>query len=103
MSDTLLLTENPKSVNFFFIVKESRGDQVSCNSVYSKPCSVKSIEYLKLLFISLGSSLAALERDIFQLTERCLMSEKIEPKRACYNSTHIEICGMRCNTRRAKL
>ena len=53
---------------------------MSYNSFYSKPCSVKSIEYLKLLFISLGSRLAALERDIFQLTESCLMSEKIEPK-----------------------
>ena len=53
---------------------------MSCNSSHSKPCSVKSIEYLKLLFISLGSSLAALERDIFQLTESCLMSEKIERK-----------------------
>ena len=53
---------------------------MSCNSFYSNPGSVKSIEYLKLLFTSLGSPLAALERDIFHLTESCLMSEKIGPK-----------------------
>ena len=47
---------------------------------YSNPCSIKSVEYLKLLFISLGSPLVALERDIFKLTKGCLMSEKTKPK-----------------------
>ena len=46
----------------------------SCDSFYSNPCSVKSIEYLILLFISLDSRLVALE---WELTESCLMSEKI--------------------------
>ena len=64
-----LLAENPKSVNFFSIIKESRGDRVSCNSFYSNPCSVKSIEYPKLLFISSGILLAALERSILELTK----------------------------------
>ena len=36
----------------------------SCNSFYSNSCSVKSVEYWRLLFISLGSPLVALERDI---------------------------------------
>ena len=81
MSDAFLLNKNPKSVTvIFFVIKESRGDRESCNSFYLNPCSVKSIEYLKLLFISLGSPLAAPESDFFQLTESCLMSEKIEPK-----------------------
>ena len=44
----------------------------SYNSFYSNPCSVKSVEYLKLLFISLGSPLATLEMDIFKLTKGCL-------------------------------
>ena len=49
-------------------------------SFYSNSFSVKSVEYRKLLFISLGSPLVALERGIFKLTKDCLMSEKIEPK-----------------------
>ena len=72
---------------FFFLIIEvdtSRtkvGESgVSCNSFYSNPCSVKSVEYLKLLFISLGSPLATLEREIFKLTKGCLMSEKIAHK-----------------------
>ena len=52
----------------------------SCNRFYSNPCSVESVEYLKFLFISLGSPLVAPERDIFKLTICCLMSEKIEPE-----------------------
>ena len=36
-------------------------------------------EYLKLLSISLGSALVALERDTFKLTKDFL-NEKIEPK-----------------------
>ena len=50
------------------------------NSFYSNSCSVKSAEYLKLIFISLSSPLVALERDIFILTKGCLMSEKIKPE-----------------------
>ena len=50
-----------------------------CNSFYSNPYSVESVEYLKLLFISLGSPLVALERDIFKLIKGCVMSEKSEP------------------------
>ena len=50
------------------------------NSFYSKPGSVKIAKYLQLPFISLGSPMVALERDIFRLTESCLMSEKIESK-----------------------
>ena len=69
---------------------------MSCNSFYSNPRSVKSIEYLKLLFISISSSLVALEREIFKPTIDCLMSEKIEPKRACYNSLSIKICRASC-------
>ena len=88
---------------FFFVIKESSGDQVSCNSFYSKPSGVKSIEYLKLLFISLDIPLVALERGILELTESYLMSEIIEPKWACYNSPRIEIYGMRCNTWRGEL
>ena len=76
----LLLAENAKSVNFLHYIKQSRGDSASCNSFYSNPCSVKSIEYLKLLCISLGSSLVALERDIFKLTESSCRSETMEPK-----------------------
>ena len=62
---------------------------MSCNSC------VKNVEYLKLIFISLGRTV---ERDIFRLTKVGLMNEKIEPKLACYHSPHIEICGTRCNT-----
>ena len=40
----------------------------SCNSFYSNSCSVKSVDHLKLLFISLGSPLVTPERDIFKLT-----------------------------------
>ena len=47
------------------IVGESR---VSCINFYSNLCDVKSVEYLKLLFISLGSLLVTFERDIFKLT-----------------------------------
>ena len=54
--------------------------EASCNSFCSNPYGVKSVEYRELLFISLGSPLVALERDIFKLTKGCLMSEKIEPK-----------------------
>ena len=55
---------------------------MSCNSLYSNPCGVvvKSVEYLKLLFISLGSPLVALESEIFKLTKGCLMSVKIKRK-----------------------
>ena len=53
-------------------------DQASCNSFYPNPCGVKSIEHLKLLFISLGSPLIALEREkIFELTKNCIMSKKL--------------------------
>ena len=41
---------------------------------------LRSVKYLKLLFISSGSPLVALERDIFKLTIGCLMGVKIEPK-----------------------
>ena len=51
-----------------------------CNSFHLRPCSVKSVEYLKRLLNSLSSSLVALERDIYKLTKGCLMSEKMEPK-----------------------
>ena len=37
-------------------------------------------KYRKVLFISLGSPLVALERDIFRLTKGCLTSEEIEHK-----------------------
>ena len=57
----------------------NRGNGVSFNSFYSNPCSVKSVEYLKLLLISLGSPLVALKRDILKLTKGCLKGEKIEP------------------------
>ena len=52
----------------------------NCNSFYSNHCNVKSVEYLKLLFLSLGSPLAALERGIFNVTKGPLMGEKIQPK-----------------------
>ena len=48
-------------------------------TVFVQTCSVESVEYLKLLFISLGSPLVELERDIFKLIKGCLMSEKNEP------------------------
>ena len=54
------------------------GGGVSFNSFYSNPRNIKSVEYLKLLFISLGSPLVALERDIFKLTKGCLTSEETE-------------------------
>ena len=66
---------------------------MSCNSSYSDSCSVKSVEYLKLLSTSSGSQLVTPERDIFKLTKGCLVSEKIEPKLACYNLPLIKICG----------
>ena len=47
-----------------------------CNSFHLNPCIVKSVEYQKLLFISLGSPLVVLERDIFKLTKGCLMRGK---------------------------
>ena len=50
--------------------------------IHSNSCRVKSFEYLKLLFMSLGSPLVALERHIFKLTKGCSVIEKIEPKRA---------------------
>ena len=53
--------------------------EASYNSLYSNPCSVKSIKYLNLLFISLDSAFVALEREVFELTKGCLMREKIEP------------------------
>ena len=43
--------------------------EVSCNKFYSNFYGVKSVEYLKLLLISSGSKLVALERDIFKLTK----------------------------------
>ena len=52
----------------------------SCNRFCSNPRgakSAKSVEFLKLLFISLGSPLVAFERDILKLTKGCLMSEKM--------------------------
>ena len=51
---------------------------MSCNSFYSSLGSVKSVEYLELIFISLGSPLAALEREILRQNKGCLMSEKTE-------------------------
>ena len=51
---------------------------MSFNSFYSNPRNIKSVEYLKLLFISLDSPLVALVRDIFKLTKGCLTSQKIE-------------------------
>ena len=75
---------------------------MSCNSFYSNPCGVKSIEYLKLFFISLDSPLVALEREkIFEPTKTCVMSEKIDPKSACYNSPRL--CGTTCNILRGEL
>ena len=61
------------------------------------PCSVKSVEYLRFIFISLGSPFVAFEMDILKLTKGCLMSEKIEPKSVCYNLPGIKICGAKCN------
>ena len=52
----------------------------SCNSFYSNRCSVKSAEYLKPLFISLGSPLVALKKGIFKLIKGCLTSEKIKAR-----------------------
>ena len=43
-------------------------------------CSMKTVEHLKILCISIGNPLVAHEMDIFKLTKGCLMSEKIEPK-----------------------
>ena len=56
--------------------------RVGYNSSYSNPGNVKGVEYPKLLlsFVSLGGPLVAIERDIFKMTKRYLMSEKIEPK-----------------------
>ena len=58
-------------------VKTQRGMLISCilacgancSNSYSNPCSVISVQCLKLLFISLDSSLVALEKDIFNLTK----------------------------------
>ena len=66
--------------------------EVSCNNFYSSPCRVKSVEYLKFFLISLGTPLVVLEREIFKLTNGCLMSEKIESKWACCN-THQNMWG----------
>ena len=74
---------------------------MSCSSFYSNPLGVQSIEYLKLLLFR--SPFVSLERDVFELTEISFVSEKIKPRYTCYNSPHIEICGMRCNTFREKL
>ena len=52
----------------------------SCNSFYSNPCSVKSVEYRKLLFISSGSPLVALETGILRMTKGCLMSEELNER-----------------------
>ena len=41
---------------------------------YPNPCRVKSGENRKLLFISLGSPLVALEKDAFKLTKDCLIT-----------------------------
>ena len=57
-----------------------RESVVSGSNFCSNPRSVKSVKYLKLLFILLGSILVAAERHIFKLTKGCLISEKIEPK-----------------------
>ena len=66
----LLLAKNPKSVNFVSLSNRIReiGQVIT---VFIEPCSIKGIQYLKLLFISLGSPLGALERDIFELTKNC--------------------------------
>ena len=40
--------------------------EASCNNFYSNPCSVKNVEYLELLSISLGSPLVAHKMDIFK-------------------------------------
>ena len=49
--------------------------------------------------------MVALERSIFKLTKSCIMSEKIEPKWACYNSPaskyvgrDVTLEGASCNT-----
>ena len=69
------------SKKFSDFLKIALGESgASFNSFYSNPCSVKSVEYQKHLFISLGSLLVAIEMNIFRLTKGCLMSEKIEPK-----------------------
>ena len=46
---------------------------VSCNSCHSNPCSVKSIEYLEPLFISLVSPMVPPERGHFQTDQRLLI------------------------------
>ena len=53
---------------------------MSFNSFNLIPRIIKNVEYLRLLCISLGSPLVSLERDIFNLTKGCLMSEKLESK-----------------------
>ena len=61
----------------FLYIGES---EASCNNFYSNVCSVKSVEYLKLFVILLGSPLLGLKTEIFKLTKGCLTSEKMEPK-----------------------
>ena len=53
---------------------------MGCNTFYSDFRSVKSVEYLKPLFISFGNLLVALEGGTSKFTKGCLMSEKIESK-----------------------
>ena len=73
-------TSSIKSSDLDLKIEEIGESGVSCNNCYSNPFNVKSVEYLRLIFISLGSPLVALEREIFKLTKGYMMSEKIEPK-----------------------
>ena len=65
------------------------------NSFYSNPCGAKNVEYLKLLFISLGTPLVALEMDIFKLTKGCFVRKS---KKHVTIRLASKICGARCNT-----
>ena len=67
-------------------VGESR---LSCDSFYSNSRLSRVLNCWNTFFIPL----VALEKDIFKLTKKCLMSEKIEPKWACCNSSRITVCG----------
>ena len=64
--------------NSYAILKMLGQTGASCKSFYTNPCCVKRTEYLKFLFISLGSPLVTLERDIFKMTKA--VCEKIESK-----------------------
>ena len=70
-----MINLNETKVTSQIISEEESG--TSCNSFIHTPCSVKSVEYRKLLFVSLGSPLVALEWDIFKQTKVCFHSEEI--------------------------